>query len=265
MFLHSDLKEHFFLDLLSSELLIKNLICSINHNKNVFFFGVFFHKWQKNKKNQTDNRQFFLILKKGSLEKANHVILFKYDYRSSLTTVIINLKKCTHLISLLKNQMRSIQTFIFTAASFFARLITYHWYLPFFLTHTRTLTRALVLSQLQPSGTVALIGVQQSGAAMTAASIVNMTACYLFNTENRRVFGGVCVCVSSLLISVQQIHISARLCLDLYRCVHPHPAHGLVRTHSAKSLWCSRIPLHSHRCPDRIRSHLSTHTHRFRY
>lgn len=63
----------------------------------------------------------------------------------------------------------------------------------FFLTHTRTLTRALVLSQLQPSGTMALIGVQQSGAAMTAASIVNMTACYLFNTENRRVFGGVCV------------------------------------------------------------------------
>lgn len=83
MFLHSDLKEHFFLDLLSSELLIKNLICSINHNKNVFFFGVF------SKKQQTDNRQFFLILKKGSLEKANHVILFKYDYRSSLTTVII--------------------------------------------------------------------------------------------------------------------------------------------------------------------------------
>lgn len=61
---------------------------------------------KKTKKNQTDNRQFFLILKKGSLEKANHVILFKYDYRSSLTTVIINLKKCTHLISLLKNQMR---------------------------------------------------------------------------------------------------------------------------------------------------------------
>lgn len=26
--------------------------------------------------------QFFLILKKGSLEKANHVILCKYDYRS---------------------------------------------------------------------------------------------------------------------------------------------------------------------------------------
>lgn len=42
-----------------------------------------------------------------------------------------------------------------------------------------TLTCAFILSHLQPSGTVALIGVQQRGAAMAAASIINMTACYL--------------------------------------------------------------------------------------
>lgn len=102
----------------------------------------------------------------------------------------------------------------------------------FFLTHTRTLTRALVLSQLQPSGTVALIGVQQSGAAMTAASIVNMTACYLFNTENRRVFGGVCVCVQFTHLCTTNTHKCTPVLVPLQ--VRPSSSSTRPRPHSQR-------------------------------
>jgi len=54
-------------------------------------------------------------------------------------------------------------------------------------THTliHTLTCAFILSQLQPSGTVALIRIQHRGAAMAAVSIVDMTACYLCMKPHR--------------------------------------------------------------------------------
>lgn len=60
-------------------------------------------------------------------------------------------------------------------------------YISTHLIHTLilTLTCAFILSQLQPSGTVALIGVRQRRAAMAAASIVNMTACYLCMRRHR--------------------------------------------------------------------------------
>lgn len=156
--------------------------------------------------------------------------------------------------------------------SFVAWLIIYHQYLPFFfLTHTHTLTRALVLSQLQPSGTVALIGVQQSRAAMTAASIVNMTACYLFNTENRRVFGArgvcLCVCVQFTHLCTTHTHKCTPALVPLQ--VRPSSSSTRPRPHSQRqeplvfTHTSAQPPLPwSHSFTS---EHTHTHTHRFRY
>lgn len=53
------------------------------------------------------------------------------------------------------------------------------------LAHIHTLACVFIVTQLQPSGTVALIGVLQGGAAVAAASVVGMAACGLCIKQHR--------------------------------------------------------------------------------
>lgn len=181
----------------------------------------------------------------------------------NVRNISYDLKKCILVKPLLSRTSFQMNASVHLCVSLPRCLIDYLTSKFFIHTHTliHTLTCAFILSQLQPSGAVALIGVQQRGAAMAAASIVNMTACYLCMRQHREKekmkttarFPGLIISVQLQLVC----HINIRTWMHLCSCVHPGPARGPAHTHSAWSLWCSRTPLHSHRCPFHIHSHLN--------
>lgn len=113
------------------------------------------------------------------------------DHPWEINDHVLCYKKCQKciLVKSLEHLFRWMQSWIWVSLCFVVWLLIYHQYLPLSHTYTHihipTLTCSFILSQLQPSRAVALIGVQQQGAAMAAASIVNVAACYLCTRQHR--------------------------------------------------------------------------------